>query len=102
MTCVVCDHRPARVAGLCTNCNAKVESERKRKADQEPFRFVTYHGHVVGMFPNGRDGNYIPRLLKREPDKLPKGRTINLDHYCEGFTRDQIKKMKRCILALAS
>jgi len=42
------------------------------------------------------------QLLKRNPDNLPKRKTIDLNRYCEGFTRAKIKDFKACVLRLAN
>lgn len=98
--CIICETRPAREGGYCANCNSKLQSDEKRKAADRASQFLTYRGHVVGLFPNG-NGMLKARLLKRSPDRLPKSRTLDLNHYIEGFTRDQIKRFKSCVLKLA-
>ncbi len=100
MTCVICEQRPANGNGFCHNCDSKLESQRKRKNSNEPQHFLTYRGHVVGLFHNGK-GMLEARLLKRNPDGLPQRKTINLNRYCEGFTRDKIKAFKACVLKLS-
>ena len=99
--CVICDRHPAQDNGSCVNCNAKIEAERKHQNGGKPTHFITYHGHVVGLFPNG-DGELRAQLLQRKAEGLPKGKTINLNHYCEGYTRETIKRFKACILQLAN
>ena len=101
MTCILCDRRPAREGAFCTNCAAKVSVERNHNTRQKPFRFLTYRGIVVGMYPNG-NGTLKPRLLRRDPKYLPKRITLDLNTYLEGFTRAQIKKMKGVCLQLAN
>jgi len=71
----------------------------KAKVKVKPRHFLTYRGHVVGLFPNG--GKTLKaQLLKRSPKGLPKRRTLDLNIYCEGFTRETIKSFKACILQL--
>lgn len=101
MTCVVCDRRPARNGALCANCYQKVEAENSKRKAEEPFKFATYRGHVVGFYRNGR-GKLVPRLLRRKPENLPKNKTLDLNRYIEGFTREQVKKLKTAILQLAN
>lgn len=99
--CIICNERPGLNGdGLCNNCQQKVDSLGKARQPDKPFRFVTYRGHVVGMFPSGK-GTFAPRLLGRNPDHLPKGKTLNLDHYIEGFSRETIKRLKATVLSLA-
>ena len=99
--CIICERHPAREGGYCVNCASKVKSERKRNQTVKPAHFLTYRGHVVGLFPDGK-GKLKARLLRCNADKLPKYKTIDLNHYCEGFTRERIKEFKRCILQLAN
>lgn len=101
MTCIICERGRANGGGRCQTCESKLAAERKAIADRrEPRHFLTYHGHVVGLFANGKT-RLTPRLLGRNPDRLPKGKTIDLNHYCTGFTRETIKAFKRCVLRLA-
>ncbi len=99
--CIVCEVRPVNgnPDGMCAQCHTKVEKEHNLRRREKPFRYVTYKGHVVGMYrqPNG---TLKPRLLGISPDRLPKSITLNLNTYLEGFTRDQIKKLKKCVQQL--
>jgi len=101
MKCVICGRRPSRQGAYCQICADKLDSQKRRNGNGEPKHYLTYKGHVVGLYPNG-DGQLVPRLLGRNPDKLPKSKTINLNTYCEGFDRGQIKRFKACVLSLAS
>ena len=99
--CVICEKRPARLKGLCVNCSDRFEAERGRKKADRPVKFFTYRGYVVGLYPNG-DRTLRAKLLKRNPDNLPKNKTLDLNRYIEGFTREQVKRFKACILQLAN
>lgn len=101
MKCIICGRRPARDSGYCTNCASQIEAEKRRKQADKPAKFLTYHGYVVGLFKNGR-GTLEAKLLRRSPEGLPKRDTLDLNRYCEGFTRDKIKAFKRCVLQLAN
>ena len=98
--CVICERRPANDGAYCTNCLSKIDSERKARAKHAPKYFLTYRGHVVGLYPDGKD-KLKGRLLNRDPNRLPKSKTLNLNHYIEGFSREQIKNFKSCVLQLA-
>lgn len=99
--CIICHQRPALNGnGLCNNCQQQSDSFSKAHTPSEPFRFVTFRGHVVGMYPSG-EGKFKPRLLGRNPDRLPKSKTLNLNNYIEGFSRDTIKRLKATVLSLA-
>lgn len=97
--CIICERRPANGNGQCGNCASKIEAQKKHH--EQPKHYLTYRGHVVGLYPNG-DGTLRARLLNRNPDNLPKSRTVNLNKYCDGYTRDKIKAFKRCVLQLAN
>lgn len=99
--CNVCEARPVRVKGLCHNCAGKIEAEKKRKKAEKPTSFLTYRGHVVGLYRNG-GSTLMPKLLNRNPIYLPKSKTLDLNTYLEGFTREKVKSFKSCILKLAS
>ncbi len=100
MTCIICEHRPAKASGICANCQQRIEAEKRKRQAEKPVRFATYRGHVIGFYHNG--DNLVPRLLRRSPENLPRTNTINLDTYVDGMTRDQVKKIKSAILQLAN
>jgi len=101
--CVICDHRPARDGHYCSTCGSKVESLRNGSNGKtgQPKYFLTYRGDVVGLFPDGQ-GTLKSRLLKRSPDNLPKYKTLNLDKYVNGYSRQLVKRFKACVLQLAN
>ena len=101
MVCVVCDKHHATGNGICHNCNAKLEAGKRRSKADKPVKYATYRGQVIGFFRNG-GGKLIPRLVNRNPERLPKSKLINLNTYVEGFTRDQVKRIKSAILQLAN
>lgn len=99
--CAICNHRPrANGSRYCSNCQAKMDKEKRLRRVEKPVKFATYRGYVVGFYR--RDGVLVPRLLRRKPEGLPKGKTLDLNHYIEGFTREQVKNLKSAILQLAS
>jgi hypothetical protein len=98
--CAICNHRPKAEGGkYCTNCQAKIDKEKSLRKAEKPFKYATYQGHVVGFYRH--DGVLVPRLLRRKPEGLPKGNTLNLDHYIPGLTREQVKNLKSAIFQLA-
>ena len=101
MMCIICEQHPANGDGFCHNCNSKLESQRRRKNGNQLKHFLTYRGHVVGLFHSGT-GMLKARLLNRNPDNLPKSKTLDLNRYCAGFTRAKIKEFKACVLRLAN
>jgi hypothetical protein len=99
--CHICNRRPASTEqGYCLHCQAQLEAERRRKRPPKPFRYATYRGVVVAFYRNGGD-KLIPKLSGLNPDKLPVRITINLDKFCPGLTREQVKKLKRQCLRFA-
>lgn len=99
--CIICDKRPAANGrGWCANCTAQIEAERKRRRPVKATKYLHYRGNVVGLFPNG-NGTLVARLLQSSFERLPKGKTLNLDKYCEGYTREQVKRFKATVLRLA-
>lgn len=98
--CIICDTRPAVDGGQCHNCKTRIDTDN-RKRKREVFRYLTYRGHVVALIENNGTGVYRPELCKRDPEKLPRKITLNLNNYLHGFTRDQVKEFKKCVLQLA-
>jgi hypothetical protein len=39
--------------------------------------------------------------MSTDPQRLPKGITLDLNTYLEGFTREQVKRLKASVLRLA-
>jgi len=101
--CIICDRRPAaNERGYCTNCAAKIEAEqRSRSNGGEPVKYLHYRGNVVGLFPNGNGALEARLLPTKSLGSIPKKHTIDLDRYCDGFSRAQIKRFKATVLKLA-
>ena len=97
--CMICSQRPARDDGFCVNCARSMEAERRRKRPPTPAYYLAYRSMVVALMPNG-NGGYKPVASERNPDHLPKGKTVNLDVWCPGYTREQVKRFKKAVLTL--
>ena len=98
--CAICNHRPKAPGGrYCANCQAKIDKENRLRQAEKPVKYATYQGHVVGFYRE--NGHLVPRLLRRKPEGLPKGNTLDLNHYIPGFTREQVKNLKSAIFQLA-
>ena len=95
--CIICEQRPAFEHGWCKACAAKIERERKASKPERPVYYVTYRGGVVGMYRIS-EGKLRAKCETRSPESLPKRNTIDLNVYCAGYTREQIKKLKAGIL----
>jgi len=114
--CLICEYRPASQGGYCHNCQQKIASETARRQKARPEKFLHYRGHWVGLYRAGDDLlkpkylGYAPfgqevkigKTTKVVKPKYPMNRTLNLDKYLDGFTREQIKRMKRCVLKLSA
>jgi len=100
--CVLCNKRPAKVQGYCQHCHDKVKKLRREARPEEPVKFLTYRGHVVGLYRKNGGGTLTPRLLSRNAKYLPKNKTLDLNKYCDGFERPLIKEFKKCVLSLAN
>ena len=101
--CLICEQRPARVNGMCHNCHTRINSDTQKRNgnDTKPTYYLTYKGHVVGLYP-GKGGMLHARLEpQKTAERLPKKMTIDLNGYCEGYDRDTIKRFKRCVLQVA-
>lgn len=101
--CLICEVRPASDAstqGYCKHCISQIEADKRRKAKPLAFRYATYQGTTIEFRSNG-NGTFKPYPITSNPDSLPQRLLINLDKYCAGFTRDQVKKLKRVILSFA-
>ena len=99
--CIICGARRVKGVGNCHVCQSKIDAMRRSQKPAQPVKFLTYRGIVVGLYPNGDTGVLQGRLLKRDPDKLPKRKTIDLNKWCAGFTRVTIKEFKAKVLRLA-
>jgi len=104
--CHICGVRPASTEqGFCNNCQSQLEADRRRKRPRKPFKYVTYRGITIALHKDGtNDGKgdkFKTEFITRDPEKLPKSRLINLDTYCPGFTREQVKKLKKLCLSFA-
>jgi len=105
--CLACGVRPAIRGCFCANCQQKMEADKASRAPEKPWLYAGYRGDILGFFRNGQ-GVSTPRLLgitAKWKDgtgwiyPVPKSRLINLDTYCPGFSREQIKKLKSAFKA---
>ncbi len=102
--CVICGNRPANGNGhgRCSTCQAKIEKEERARTPEKPFRYLTYRGGVVGLFRKpGLDGTLHARQLNINPERLPKSITLDLNTYLNGYSRETVKRFKRCVRELA-
>lgn len=96
--CLICGLRPRMAESrYCQPCGSQIDAETRSKKPEKPFMYLHWKGSVVGMFPVNGDGTYRPRLLHMELKRVPKRNLVNLDRYCPGYTREQIKKLKLAV-----
>ena len=101
--CIICGQRPRRVESRCKVCSDQIAAEQRRKKPRVPQHYLVYRGNVVGLFPNG-NGRLVGELLRVDPRRLSKRNpevVLRLDGYCKGYTREQVKGFKTCVLKLA-
>jgi hypothetical protein len=98
--CLICGVRPSNGQSYCQYCTAQIEAEKRRKQEPRAFRYATYDGTTIEFHAVGK-GVFKARYCGRNPDTLPQKLLINLDKWCDGFTRDQVKKLKRQVLSFA-
>jgi len=96
--CFICGVRPSNGGSYCKQCCTSIAAEKRRKAKPKVFKYVTWKGATM-EFRAGKNGTFVPTPIKRDPDSLPQGLTINLNGYCKGYTRQQVKKFKRLFAA---
>lgn len=97
--CPICETRPINGNGkYCGVCFKNMAAQKSQRV--VPAKFLTYKGMVVALVPRDVNGErrLLPEALKRDPAKLPKGKTLDLNTYLQGYSRDQIKAFKRCVL----
>jgi len=100
--CVICDVRPTRNHnGICRACEQHI-AKLSVKRNSGAMYYLAYQGNVVGLFlKTGTKDTLTGQLVTNSIDALPKSKVVNLDHWCEGYDRDQIKRFKACVKSLA-
>lgn len=100
--CIICNTRPVeegQTAGYCKVCSDQIRSgQSARSAQDEVHQYLTYRGKVIALIPSEmKAGVQMYKCVRvfKNPDTLPKTKTINLNVYQEGFDREQIKRMKK-------
>ena len=98
--CQICGLRPSVTErGFCHDCEKSILAEKRRKREvNTPYKYITYQGTTVALFKDG-EGRLKAAFSTRNPDTIPKCRLLDLNVYCPGYSRQQIKKFKRLIFA---
>lgn len=103
MECTICG-RPIKNGGpYCQQHAREVDKERQERRARErkdAFRYVYYCDHVISLREDG-DGALKASYVGMSLSGIPKSRLINLTTYCDGYSRQQIKKLKALVLRLA-
>lgn len=104
MKCSICGRKHKNNDTYCRGCQIALDKDKaERRQRQNPngkaVEFIHYQGHVVGFFR--KNGGLVPRYIGMSLSHIPKTKLINLDEYCPGFDRAQIKKLKATVLRLS-
>jgi hypothetical protein len=104
MKCPLCDRKHKNDGTYCRGCQIaidrdKAEEHQRQNPNGKAVKFVHYQGHVVGFF--GKNGKLAARYIGMSLSNIPKRKLINLDEYCPGFDRQQIKHLKATVLRLS-
>jgi len=99
--CLICEVRPRyKGSKYCHNCGMAIAAESNGNGNAKAEKYLTYQGAIVGLFKNGKD-TFKPKIVNVSLKGISKSKVIDLDNWCEGYTRDQVKAFKRCINILA-
>lgn len=96
MTPCLCCNRPRTSDRFCQTHQAMVNAEKERRSTVKPkIEYYAHHqGNAVG-FVRQPDGKL--RAVKIPMSKIPKKegeKVINLNVWCEGFTKERIEALK--------
>jgi hypothetical protein len=62
------------------------------------YKVIRHKGHLVGLYEKpGQPEILEPRALTVSMRSVPKRLLIDLDTYCPGFERAQVKRMKKAV-----
>lgn len=104
--CDLCKRRPHRKGDfLCRPCRKTYDGFADESRPQETpllqraFKVAYWRGAAIVYVP---EGDYFRPVFAgfKSPEKLPKGKLLNLDEYIPGYSREQIKAMKADFKAL--
>jgi hypothetical protein len=102
--CPICNRKHKNKGVYCRGCQTEINREKRElRKRQNPngnaVKFLHYQGHVVGFFR--KNGHLVARYIGMSLGGIPKGKLINLDEYCLGFDRKQIRHFKATVLRLS-
>ena len=102
--CTICGRGQRARDRFCQRCTRNLERERtaekRRKAHQgwqyKLWKAIHWKGYLVGLYENG--GSCLnAQALTVAVGRVPKSMLVDLDKYCPGYDRQQVKKMKRAV-----
>ena len=101
MKCPICDRKTQNGATYCQQHQRELAllKAEKRRSKHSAFKYIVYRGHVVGLFKH--DGKLVPSYVGMSTSGIPKSKLIDLDHYVNGYTREQVKTFKATVLRLS-
>ena len=116
--CFVCETRPRQNdSRFCSPCSDRIAADIRSKQKPQADKYLHYRGHWIGLFANGTDEDgiatfkakylcyaplpapeemnaYLRHGIRPKSPKFRLAKTLNLDKWIEGFTRQQIKLLK--------
>lgn len=102
--CPICNRKHKNEGIHCRTCQAALDKDRaKLHKRQNPngnaVKFAAYQGHVIGFFR--KNSHLVARYIGMSLSSIPKTKLINLNEYCPGYDRSQIKRLKATVLSLS-
>lgn len=100
--CPICMKRPIKDGEWCAVCAGRIRADRQSRTPpkQSPIMYMHYRGHVIEWNPSCGGTKVRATLCNLPVEKLPAKKTLDLNKWCEGYTRDTIKSFKAVILRL--
>ena len=102
--CPICNRKHKNSGFHCRTCQValdkdKTQLRKRQNPNGNAVKFAYYQGHVIGFFR--KNSHLVARYIGMSLSSVPKGKLINLDEYCPGYDRSQIKNLKATVLRLS-
>lgn len=93
--CLICTTRPTTPGrAYCGKCAGEIARQTPRKDKPRPaYAWITWRGLGVQLVAIDKHSAMASAVTS-----WPKTKALNLDEYCPGYTREQIKRFKRILL----
>lgn len=106
MPCLICQKHTVRVLykgrSECPTCAKRwdTEDKRRREAKQQakPWKWLSWKGMTVAVYLVGEGLEQRCKASTSWHGDIATSRLINLDLWCDGYTREQVKAMKSMVL----